>query len=76
MELLFQHAVNTTDLHLFTQLHSIFAELLAGAAVLAGSVGAAVLSALVSEATVALQKQLGAFTTAKPAFGVIIFCQG
>ena len=76
VELLFQHAVDAADLHLFTKLQSVFAELLAGTAMLAGSIGAAFLSAFVSEAAVALQKQLGAFTTAKPAFGVIIFCQG
>ena len=38
--------------------------------------GAAVKGALVGEATVALQQELRAFTTAQTTFGIIIFGQG
>ncbi len=75
-ELLLEDAVDAADLHLLTKLESVFAELLAGAAMLAGGIGTTFLRALIGEAAVALQKQLGAFTTAEPAFGVIIFSQG
>ena len=76
VELLFQHAVNAAYLHLFPQLKRIFADLLAGTAMLARGVGATVLGTLVGVAAIAFQEQFGAFTTAEPAFGVVIFGQG
>ena len=45
-------------------------------AMLARSVGATVLGTLVGVAAIAFQEQFGAFTTAEPAFGVVIFGQG
>ena len=71
-KLLFKNAVNTTHLLLFTQLHGIVGKLLAQLPGLSGSGGAAVIGAFVAETTIALQKQLGPFTTTKAALGIII----
>lgn len=76
VELLFQNAINATHLLLFTQLDGVVAQFFTGAAMLTGRVGAAVKGALVGEATVALQQELRAFTTAQTTFGIIIFGQG
>ena len=73
MELAFENAVSAAGLLLLTQLHCVFADLLARAAMLAGGIRTTVICALVSEAAVALQKKLAAFATAHAALGFSIF---
>ena len=75
-ELGLHHAIHAARLLLFTQLDGVVAQFFTGAAMLTGRVGAAVKGALVGEATVALQQELRAFTTAQTTFGIIIFGQG
>ena len=76
VELLFQNAIHTTHLLLFTQLGRIVAQLFTGAAMLTGRSLAAVKGALVGKATIALQQELRALATAQTTFGIIIFGQG
>ena len=74
VELALQNAVNTAGLLLLPQLHRVFAHLFAGAAMLAGGIGAAIIGAFVGKATVALQKELAALATTHAALGFSIFC--
>ena len=67
MELAFENAVSAAGLLLLTQLHCVFADLLARTAMLTGGIRTTVVCTLVSEATVALQKKLAAFATAHAA---------
>ena len=76
-ELLLQQAVDALDLLLLAQLLTVVAgALLATLTVLTRGVLPPLVSALVGEATVALEEQLGIFTPAKPAHGTNITCHG
>src|SRR5262245_39631597 len=72
-ELALEHAIDTAQLLLLAQLRAVFRQLAAAAlAVLAGPIGAAVDGALLGEAAVALQEELGAFAAAQLANSVTI----
>ena len=73
-ELFLQQTVVTSDLLFFTQLHPVFADLLAGGAVLTGSGAPHFKRALAGNASVAFQEELAALSAALFATGSRISC--